>query len=315
MKRHKAFTLIELLVVIAVIGLLMAILLPALNRAREQGKRVICLNNLKELTLAWTMYAQANRENLVNGGPLEHPPGLVDDTPPAEFGCDPSIIHGKAVPPTIDNSGGDFLTFHNKEIPWVGAGWITSPTAGYMPADKCQQKCAMQTGALWRYMQNEKSYRCPTGERNALITYTIVDSMNGKYMFSGCSTSGFPSVPQVLCIKNTTQIKKPGDRTVFLDEGTLSPDSYAVNYDCPSWFDPPMIRHGNGTNISYADGHAARLMWKAMETIEAGKNVTYNYTPLTCEGKNDLYNMQVRCWGKVGPNYTFDSACKYSVEE
>jgi prepilin-type N-terminal cleavage/methylation domain-containing protein/prepilin-type processing-associated H-X9-DG protein len=312
MKRQKAFTLIELLVVIAVIGLLMAILLPALNRTREQGNRVKCLNNLRQLTLAWMMYAQTNNEKLVNGGPIDN--GLVDDTPPAEFGCDPSITHGKAVPPTMDNSGGDYFTFHSKEIPWIGAGWETVSFGVYSPADKCQQKCAIQTGALWRYIQNEKSYRCPTGEKNALVTYSIVDSMNGKYMFSGCSTSGMPSVPQALCMKSTTQIKKPGDRTVFLDEGSITPDSYAVNYDCPSWFDPPMIRHGSGTNIAYADGHAARLMWKAPETIEFGKNGTFNATPTTCEGKNDLYNMQVRCWGKVGPNYTFDSACKYTFE-
>ncbi|MGD1043189.1 MAG: type II secretion system protein, partial [Sedimentisphaerales bacterium] len=66
----EGFTLVELLVVIAIIALLMAVLLPALNRAREQGKRIVCLNNLKQLTLGWMNYATANNEKLVNGAPL-----------------------------------------------------------------------------------------------------------------------------------------------------------------------------------------------------------------------------------------------------
>ena len=63
----KAFTLIELLVVIAVIALLLALLFPALRSAREQGQRVVCLSNLKQLTLAWTAYATEHDGALVFG--------------------------------------------------------------------------------------------------------------------------------------------------------------------------------------------------------------------------------------------------------
>jgi len=56
--RHKGFTLIELLVVIAIIALLMGILMPALSRARKQGRDVYCLNNLRQLGIALQMYAQ-----------------------------------------------------------------------------------------------------------------------------------------------------------------------------------------------------------------------------------------------------------------
>ena len=58
------FTLIELLVVIAVIALLIAILIPVLDRAREMGQRAVCLSNLRQLTTAWTLYADDNERRL-----------------------------------------------------------------------------------------------------------------------------------------------------------------------------------------------------------------------------------------------------------
>ena len=60
----RGFTLIELLVVISIMSMLMSILLPGLSRARELGKRIDCLSNLRQLTMAWNFYAMDNEDKL-----------------------------------------------------------------------------------------------------------------------------------------------------------------------------------------------------------------------------------------------------------
>jgi prepilin-type N-terminal cleavage/methylation domain-containing protein len=74
---RKGFTLIELLVVVAIIGVIVAILLPTLHKAREHAKRAVCLSNLRQLQAAWLMYAEDNNGIITSSDFI-----LSEKTPP-----------------------------------------------------------------------------------------------------------------------------------------------------------------------------------------------------------------------------------------
>jgi prepilin-type N-terminal cleavage/methylation domain-containing protein/prepilin-type processing-associated H-X9-DG protein len=284
MNRRKGFTLVELLVVIAIIALLMGLLLPALARAREQTKRIVCMNGLRQLTIGWMGYAEANNDKIVNGAPVTPSnPSLAacDDCPPGS-NC-------KAVAPTSSSDE------HYKELPWIGNAYGVN--------NECAMKCAITTGALWKYIQNYKIYRCPTGNKGEIITYVAVDGVNGL--------SRQDTKIRGVWLKNRNAIKRTAKQVVYIDEGKVSPDSYAVNFDGgaegsknESWFDNPMVRHGGGTVVSFADGHTEWWRWRSKWTIEKGMSrgmADAGAVPTSDSAAlNDLYQMQIGCWSRLG---------------
>ncbi len=79
MRRKKAFTLIELLVVVAIIAVLVAMLLPAIQKARDAGKRAVCGSNIHQIMLAFHYYADSNKDGFTladgqttDGGTINH---------------------------------------------------------------------------------------------------------------------------------------------------------------------------------------------------------------------------------------------------
>jgi prepilin-type processing-associated H-X9-DG protein len=175
-------------------------------------------------------------------------------------------------------------------------------------------KNAIKAGALFPYCRDEKLYRCPTGIRGEMRTYTITDAMNGlprSGTFIASSNTGVRSGQTVLWVKKRTEIRVPGPayRIVFLDEGRITPDSYATHYQNETWWDPPFVRHGDGTNVSFADGHADYWKFKGMKTLETGKLAAvpgrtatdlHQMVPVSEDDFQDLYKMQEAVWGKLG---------------
>ena len=286
MQRRQAFTLIELLVVIAVIAVLMAVLMPALAKAREQGKRVVCFSNLKQLTLAWSLYADENGSRIVNGMSGFH---RRDSTPMGNYTEDP------LAPGIVERA-------------WVSRCWDVQVQGTYR-SDPVQI-AAIKSGALWKYANNLKTFKCPTGYRGHLQTYGIMDSMNGLARDGTANGSrGVMVGKTVLWIKKLSDITSPApaSRVVFLDEGKTTPDSYGVYYLQREWLDPPLLRHGAGTAVSYADSHVEYWKWKDQTSIRWARmdeeNKYWSLFPggIKTPDNDDLQLVQLTCWGKLNP--------------
>lgn len=278
--KRKGFTLIELLVVIAVIALLMALLIPALRSAREQGYRAVCLSNLRQLTLAWVSYTTEHNDQIVTGIAFLEARGR----------------------------GNDYADY----VGWVGKAFI-------LPENRTALIEHPDKGALWPYLKDVDIYRCPRGLADHAVTYTTVASMNGPLVEGThlANGKGLRVGNTVLRLTRMTDIISPGasQRAVFMDNGyTPGGEDFRIHYLYPQWYkaSPPPLHHSDGVTLSMADGHAEYWRWKGRETVSMPRELLFqpnglfleileeDFEPQTEDGIYDLQRLQKATWGRIG---------------
>jgi len=272
MDKQRGFTLIELLVVIAIIALLLALLMPALDRARELARRSVCFASLKDLSLAWIMYADDNEGKLVNGRPSVNADGLPQP---------PSDADNRKYPDG------------RVEIPWARGIPIDLSNNGEPTVSKYEQEQLIRDGELYSYTKNPKVYRCPGGRAKHMRTYSLTCALNGDESPVANLTD-----KQMLCVKNRSLVRRPHDRIVFVCEGGINNLSFRVQYTSPAWIDPPPIRHGEGITFVFADSHTGHWRWDP-DTVKIATDMTLN-PPTTTAGRADVKKMVIGVWGKKG---------------
>ena len=273
--RKKAFTLIELLVVIAIIALLLAVLLPALRRAKEQATGAVCLSNLKGIATSWHTYAMDNKEKLVNG----HVPMFTTTFP---------------TPPPYP-----FWV----QSPQNEAGIYTGGGPIILQADEIR---GIERGTLFPYIKNWKAYHCPGDKSSSFFagvatvttgswvnSYSIMGLMNGEQgkewaIVRGVANPIAGTDYDRNAVFKMSEIRSPGTKIVFLENGDPRGwliGSWIMNAGTtPSWIDAFAIWHGQYSNNGFADGHAEKHKWVDASTL---KNATYKNPVITTPPPNE----------------------------
>lgn len=256
--RKQGFTLIELLVVIAIIALLMGILMPALNKVKEQARGINCMSNQRTLAMAYTMYAGDNGGKVCGGwvryDPINNVPSWVK--PPLE---------------------------------WSGTNMIRHDT------DECtleQRFNGIRAGALYPYDKDVGAYHCP-GDNRVSIGTSLGNSLRYA-IYRSYSLPDYLRAAESADEKNLFNIKEPATKMLFVEEIY---DGGAANFNHDGWsytprtqtlWDPLGVFHVDSATFSFMDGHADKKKWMDERTIiyfrdrnEAarngyGKNVVFN---------------------------------------
>lgn len=226
--KRMGFTLIELLVVIAVIAVLMAILLPSLNLARDQAQRVHCVSNTKTLLLAWLLYKDDWDGKLVPGAT-----GIDTDS----------------------------------EVNWTSQlQWVDDPPN--LDASWDLKKDAIQRGLLYKYTEEVDIYRCPADRRRessslpvAFRTFSIAGGAHGEGWGSYYRVTLYTEIERPATKYIFTE--EMDTRGCNINSWQMHPRT--TN---PSWTDPLAMWHNKKSTLGFADGHAEMHTWQDQSFIE-----------------------------------------------